>query len=92
MLTRVQNDLFDVGADLCTPIEADPKYPPLRVTQEQVDTLEREIDRYNGDLEPLRSFVLAGGTTARRTCTSPAPSSAGRSGPPGVPWRPTRTR
>jgi cob(I)alamin adenosyltransferase len=50
VLTRVQNDLFDVGADLCTPIEADPKYPPLRVTQEQVDTLEREIDRFNADL------------------------------------------
>jgi cob(I)alamin adenosyltransferase len=64
VLTRVQNDLFDVGADLCTPIEGDPKYPPLRVTQEQVDTLEREIDRFNADLEPLRSFVLAGGTTA----------------------------
>ncbi len=64
VLTRVQNDLFDVGADLCTPIETDPKYPPLRVIQEQVDTLEREIDRFNADLEPLRSFVLAGGTTA----------------------------
>ena len=64
VLTRVQNDLFDVGADLCTPIEADPKYPPLRVTQEQVDTLEREIDRFNADLKALRSFVLAGGTAA----------------------------
>jgi cob(I)alamin adenosyltransferase len=64
LVTRVQNDLFDVGADLCTPIEADPAYPPLRVVQEQVDTLEREIDRYNADLEPLRSFVLAGGTPA----------------------------
>ncbi len=46
------------------PIETDPKYPPLRVTQDQVDTLEREIDRFNADLEPLRSFVLAGGTPA----------------------------
>jgi cob(I)alamin adenosyltransferase len=64
VLTRVQNDLFDVGADLCTPIEPDPKYPPLRVEQGQVDALEAEIDRFNADLEPLRSFVLAGGTTA----------------------------
>jgi len=64
VLVRVQNDLFDVGADLCTPIEPDPKYPPLRVAQEQVDALEREIDRFNADLEPLRSFVLAGGTPA----------------------------
>ena len=67
VLTRVQNDLFDVGADLCTPIEPAPRknqYPPLRVAQEQVDALEREIDRFNADLEPLRSFVLAGGTPA----------------------------
>jgi cob(I)alamin adenosyltransferase len=62
VLTRVQNDLFDVGADLCTPVEPDPKYPPLRVTQEQIDALEREIDRFNESLEPLRSFVLPGGT------------------------------
>ncbi len=64
VLTRVQNDLFDVGADLCTPIEPDPKYPPLRVVQEQIDALEREIDRFNADLPELRSFVLAGGTPA----------------------------
>ena len=67
VLTRVQNDLFDVGADLCTPIEPAPRenqYPPLRVAQEQVDALEREIDRFNADLEALRSFVLAGGTPA----------------------------
>jgi len=64
VLIRVQNDLFDVGADLCTPIEPDPKYPPLRVTQEQVDHLEQEIDRFNADLAPLTSFVLPGGTPA----------------------------
>ncbi len=64
LVTRVQNDLFDVGADLCTPVEPDPAYPPLRIVQEQVDTLEREIDRFNADLSDLRSFVLAGGTPA----------------------------
>ncbi|HEX7186931.1 MAG TPA: cob(I)yrinic acid a,c-diamide adenosyltransferase, partial [Actinomycetes bacterium] len=60
-----QNDLFDVGADLCTPVERDSNegaYPALRVVQGQVDALEREIDRFNAELEDLRSFVLAGGT------------------------------
>jgi cob(I)alamin adenosyltransferase len=64
VVTRVQNDLFDVGADLCTPIEPEPKYPPLRVVQEQVDRLEQEIDRFNEGLEALRSFILAGGSPA----------------------------
>jgi len=62
VLTRVQNDLFDVGADLCTPVEPDPKYPPLRITEGQVETLEREIDLFNAPLDELRSFVLPGGT------------------------------
>jgi cob(I)alamin adenosyltransferase len=61
-LTRVQNDLFDVGGDVCTPVEPDPPYPQLRVVQEQVDRLEREIDHFNAALEDLRSFVLPGGT------------------------------
>ena len=47
LLTRVQNDLFDVGADLCTPVVADPEYPPLRVEQAYVDELEADCDRYN---------------------------------------------
>jgi cob(I)alamin adenosyltransferase len=63
-LGRLQNDLFDVGADLCTPVEPDPAYPPLRVTQEQVDAVETLIDRFNEPLETLRSFVLPGGTKA----------------------------
>ena len=62
VLTRLQNDLFDVGADLCTPVEPDPAYPPLRVTQEQIDAVEREIDHFNADLDKLRSFVLPGGS------------------------------
>ena len=63
-LRRVQNELFDVGADLCTPVEPDPKYVPLRVEPAQVTALEDDIDHYNADLSPLRSFVLPGGTPA----------------------------
>jgi cob(I)alamin adenosyltransferase len=62
LLTRIQNDLFDVGADLCTPIVADPAYPPLRVEQAYVDQLEVACDDYNDRLESLRSFVLPGGS------------------------------
>lgn len=61
LLSLIQNDLFDLGADLATPISENPKYPPLRVTKEQVERLEAEIDRLNADLAPLNSFVLSGG-------------------------------
>jgi len=63
MLLRIQNDLFDLGADLATP-EGDekPAFEPLRMTQAQVDRIENDIDTLNADLEPLRSFVLPGGT------------------------------
>lgn len=64
VLLRVQNELFDVGADLCTPVVPDPPYPPLRVEPEYVTRLEAEIDRFNADLPKLRSFVLPGGTAA----------------------------
>ena len=64
MLGRVQNDLFDLGADLCTPERHERKHPPLRVAGEQVSRLEREIDRLNGALGPLESFILPGGTAA----------------------------
>lgn len=60
----IQNDLFDLGADLATPEVEDLGYEPLRITPAQVDRLEAEIDRYNADLEPLQSFVLPGGTPA----------------------------
>jgi len=63
ILARVQNDLFDLGADLCRPeAEAPADPPPLRVTAAQVARLEGEIDRLNADLAPLTSFVLPGGT------------------------------
>ena len=61
-LLQVQNDLFDVGADLATPVVADPEYPPLRVEQDYVDRLERWCDHYNEALPKLLSFVLPGGT------------------------------
>jgi cob(I)alamin adenosyltransferase len=65
MLSRIQNDLFDLGADLATPDtgEALP-YEPLRIVAPQVERLEREIDRLNADLAPLKSFVLPGGSAA----------------------------
>ncbi|MFD6419847.1 cob(I)yrinic acid a,c-diamide adenosyltransferase [Streptomyces sp. NPDC060194] len=62
VLTRVQNDLFDVGADLATPVVADPEYPPLRVEQSYIDKLEADCDRYLEQVEKLRSFILPGGT------------------------------
>lgn len=64
VLTHVQNDLFDVGADLCTPVVADPEFPPLRIEQDYVDRLEAWCDHYNEHLEKLRSFILNGGTPA----------------------------
>ena len=62
VLTRIQNDLFDVGADFCTPIVEDPEFPPLRIEQSYVDRLEAWCDQYNEDLPKLRSFILNGGT------------------------------
>ena len=62
LLTRVQNELFDVGADLCTPVVPDPEFPPLRVEAAYVEALEAACDLYNEDLAALRSFVLPGGT------------------------------
>ena len=64
LLLRVQNDLFDVGADLCTPVIDNPPHEPLRVTQAYIDVLEAACDTYNETLEPLRSFILPGGTIA----------------------------
>ena len=63
ILGRIQNDLFDLGADLCVPDTGEPlDYEPLRITEAQVTRLEAEIDTLNADLEPLNSFVLPGGT------------------------------
>ncbi|MDU8912900.1 cob(I)yrinic acid a,c-diamide adenosyltransferase [Aestuariicoccus sp. MJ-SS9] len=64
-LSVIQNDLFDLGADLCRPDmerDAEAEYPPLRMIESQVARLEREIDQMNAGLEPLRSFILPGGS------------------------------
>ncbi len=63
MLQRIQNDLFDLGADLCRPGDAS-EGQGLRIAQAQIDRLEEEIDAMNADLEPLESFILPGGTPA----------------------------
>lgn len=63
-LSMIQNDLFDLGADLCRPdmaADADAEYPPLRMVIAQIQRLETEIDVMNAELEPLRSFILPGG-------------------------------
>jgi cob(I)alamin adenosyltransferase len=82
VLTHVQNDLFDVGADLSCPVVDDPKHPPLRVEADYVDRLEGWCDAYNESLEKLRSFILPGGAPAAaqlhvaRTVTRRAERSA----------------
>jgi cob(I)alamin adenosyltransferase len=64
LLVRIQNELFDVGADLCNPVTPDPAYPPLRVDEGYITGLERACDQFNEGLPVLRSFVLPGGTPA----------------------------
>ena len=64
ILVHIQNDLFDVGADLCNPVTENPEYPPLRVEQDYIDRLEKWCDHYNEQLPNLRSFILNGGTPA----------------------------
>ena len=85
VLTRVQNDLFDVGADLSTPLQRSYEYPPLRVKEEWVAELEADCDRYLERLGKLRSFILPGARPAQRTSTSPSPSSAARNARSGRP-------
>ena len=90
VLTRVQNDLFDVGADLATPVVENPEFPPLRVEQSYVDKLEADCDRFleepgeAAQLHPARRHARA-----RRCCTRPARWSAAPSAPPGRPSRST---
>jgi cob(I)alamin adenosyltransferase len=82
VLRTVQNDLFDVGADLCAPVVPDPKYPPLRITESYVERLEGWCDEFNDRLAKLSSFILPGGTAGAallhvaRTVTRRAERSA----------------
>jgi cob(I)alamin adenosyltransferase len=62
VLRQIQNDLFDAGADLSTPVVENPKYPPLRITQSYIDRLEKWCDEFNEGLPALNSFVLPGGS------------------------------
>ena len=64
LLVRLQNELFDVGADLCNPVTENPAYPPLRVDESYITALEQACDRFNEGLPVLRSFVLPGGSAA----------------------------
>lgn len=64
VIRYVQNDLFDAGADLATPIEENPKYPPLRIEPEYIERLEHWCDQFNEQLPKLDSFILPGGTPA----------------------------
>lgn len=68
LIQSIQNDLFDVGADLCVPENEDTEQNRLRVTAKQVERVEEAIDRINADLPPLNSFVLPGGSTAASWC------------------------
>jgi cob(I)alamin adenosyltransferase len=62
VLRQIQNDLFDAGADLSTPVVEDPEHPPLRISQSYIDRLEAWCDQFNAPLPALDSFVLPGGT------------------------------
>jgi cob(I)alamin adenosyltransferase len=62
VLRQIQNDLFDAGADLSTPVVENPAYPPLRIDQSYIDRLEKWCDEFNDPLPPLNSFILPGGT------------------------------
>ena len=64
LLVRIQNELFDVGADLCNPVSPDPAYPPLRIDAGYINALEQACDEFNEGLPVLRSFVLPGGSPA----------------------------
>lgn len=88
----MQNDLFDVGADLSCPVVPDPEHPQLRVGLDYVERLERWCDHYNQSVAPLRSFILRGGTPAAAAFMSRAPSRVVPSARRGLPWTSTGKR
>jgi cob(I)alamin adenosyltransferase len=71
ILRQIQNDLFDAGADLSTPVVENPKYPPLRITQDYIDRLEAWCDQWNESLPALDSLCCRAVRLCRRSCTSP---------------------
>ena len=71
VLRQIQNDLFDAGADLSTPVVENPKYPPLRITQPYIDRLEAWCDEFNEDLPALKSFICPAVTASPPCCMSP---------------------
>ena len=86
MLARIQNDLFDLGADLCTPDTGEkPEFEPLRITADQVTRLETGIDALNDVLDPLRSFVLPAGAPAAALPDPPMWSRSFNPTPTGCP-------
>ena len=88
-LGRVQNELFDCGADLSTPLARNPKYPPLRITADYITRLEADCDGYGDPLPALHSFILPGGRPPPRSSTWRGPSSDGPNERAGRPWRRT---
>jgi cob(I)alamin adenosyltransferase len=96
VLTRVQNEMFDVGADLATPVVESPPYPPLRIDSAYIERLEASCDAYNQDLPTLRSFLLPGGSrgstllhvarTVTRRAERSAWAAAGEHGDSMSPW------
>ena len=88
VLRQIQNDLFDAGADLSTPVVENPEYPPLRITQSYIDRLEAWCDEFNEPLPQLNSFILPGGSPCRPCCMSRARCRAAPSAPHGRRWRP----
>ena len=93
LLSRIQNELFDVGADLCNPVSENPPYPPLRITQAYVGALEEDCDAHNASLPVLRSFILPRRLARRRAAAhGPDDRAPGRARHLGRAGRPTATR
>ena len=92
VLTHVQNDLFDVGADFCTPIVENPEYPPLRIEADCVDRLEGWCDEYNEDCPSCGRSSSTAARSPGPTCTSPGRSAGVRNAPPGERTRSTPRR
>ena len=94
MLGRIQNELFDLGADLATPLEPPPKWEALRILDSQVERLETEIDWMNDSLKPLDSFILPGGSplSAHLHLARTVARRANANGADDVKWKPGATR